>query len=392
MSPVFARPPQPAPTDPSLRIVPVRNQRDLDEFIRVPNRLYRGCPSYVPALLKERRDALSMTKNPYFRHAKAQYWLAWWGNEVVGRISAQIDDLYIARYQNATGHFGFLDADDDPRIFQALTATAEDWLRSRGMRRILGPFNLSINEECGLLVDGFDSLAVMMMGFTLPYAGQRLTEQGYTKAMDLVAYDYNVQRAAAVGKDLLDRVKNDPRVRLRTMDSSRYHEDLAVILDIFNEAWSENWGFVPFSEAEMEHVAQSMRPLIRREMVWIAEVDGLPVAMIVCLPNLCEAIAGLDGKLLPFGWLKLLWRLKVRGLKTGRVVMMGLRRAHHGSPLGAALVLLLIEALRTSTRRLGFERIELSWILEDNRRMRSIIESIQARVYKTYRIYEKALS
>jgi len=392
MSQVPAGAPGVAATDPTLRIEPVAGKRDLDEFICLPNRLYRGHTSYVAPLVLERRDALSMTKNPFFQHAKGQYWLARRGNRVVGRISAQIDDLYLAQYNDATGHFGFLDAEDDPKIFQALTATAEDWLKSRGMARVRGPFNLSINEESGLLIDGYDSLAMMMMGFTLPYAAERLAEQGYTKAKDLVAYDYDVVRATPVGRDLLDRVKRDRRVKLRTMDPARYHDDLAVVIDIFNDAWSENWGFVPFTEAEIEHAAKSMRPLIKREMVWIAEIDGEPVSMIVCLPNLYEAIAGLNGALLPFGWLKLLWRLKVRGLKTGRVVMMGLRRAYHGSPIGAALVLMMIEALRTSTSRLGFERVELSWILEDNQRMRGIIDSIQARVYKTYRIYEKALT
>ena len=387
-----ARSSGPAPTDAAIRIEPVRNGRDLDAFIRLPDRLYRDCPNYVPNLLRERREVLNESKNPYFQHAKGQYWLARDGDRVVGRISAQIDDLYLARYQNATGHFGFLDAEDDPRIFQALTAAAEDWLRSRGMSRALGPFNPSINEECGLLVDGFEAPPMMMMGFTLPYAGERLAEQGYVKAKDLIAYDYDALSGPPFGKNLLDRLKGDHRIHLRSINLSRYSEELAVILDIFNEAWSGNWGFVPFTEAEIARIAKGMRPLIRPEGVWIADVDGTPGAMIVCLPNLYEAIADLDGRLMPFGWLKLLWRLKVRGLKTARVVMMGLRRQYHASPVGAALLVMMIEAMRTNMMRIGYERAELSWILEDNLPMRRIIEGAHGKASKTYRIYEKALT
>jgi hypothetical protein len=164
-----------------------------------------------------------------------------------------------------------------------------------------------------------------------------------------------------------------------------------TVIDIFNDAWSENWGFVPFTEPEMRHAARSMRPLIRPDLVWIAELDGEAAAMIVCLPNLNEAIAGLNGRILPFGWIRLLWRLKVAGLKTGRVLLMGLRKRHHKSAIGTVLVYALLERLRVSMLRAGLRRIELSWVLEDNLAMRRVIEDVGAHVYKTYRIFEKEI-
>lgn len=368
------------------------DRRGLERFIRLPNRLYAGRPNYVAPLLIERRQTFNFDKNAYFRHAKACYWLAYRGERPVGRISAQVDTLYLERYDDATGHFGALDAEDDPDVFAALAGAAEDWLRARGMRRVVGPFTLSINEESGLLVEGFDHPSMIMMGHAEPYAAARLAEQGYRKVKDLLAYDYDYRTTPPIRFErMLRRAGAANRVRVRPADLSRYRAELRVILDIFNDAWAENWGFVPFTEAEVEQAAVAMRPLIHRDLIWIAEVDGTPACMVVCLPNLDEAIAGLDGRLLPFGWLKLLWRLKVTGVRTCRIPLMGLRRAYHRTLLGSALMLMVLASLRAGMLRRGFERAELSWILEDNTAMRRIIDDLGARIYKTYRLYEKPL-
>ncbi|HEX5080286.1 MAG TPA: hypothetical protein VFV80_14130 [Geminicoccaceae bacterium] len=381
--------PHPAP----IRIEPVAGRRGLETFIRLPNRLYRRWPGYVAPLLIKRRASLRFDKNAYFQHAEGQYWLAWRDGRPVGRISAQIDRLYLDKYRNATGHFGMLDAEDDPAIFGALLATAEDWLRARGMTRALGPFNLSINEECGLLVDGFAAPPMLMMGFDPPYAARRLEEQGYRKAKDLLAYDYDVRATPPIrGEAMLERSSEEHRVRVRPVDMSRYQAELATIMDIFNDAWSENWGSLPFTQAEITNIANGMRPLIRPELIWIAEVDDTPACMIVCLPNLYEAIADLNGKLLPFGWAKLLWRLKMRRPRTGRVLLMGIRTAWRRTLLGSALILMVLESLRRGVTKEGLERIELSWVLEDNLPMRRVIESIGGKVCKTYRIFEKSLA
>jgi hypothetical protein len=377
----------------SLRLIEVADAGALETFIRLPARLYRGHPGFVAPLALERRESLSAKKNPYFSHATTQFWLAMRGDQAVGRISAQIDRLSLERHGKTLGHFGLLDAENDPATVQALVDAAETWLRGHGMDRVRGPFNLSINEECGLLVDGFESRSVMMMGYAPPYLGPLLQAQGYAKAKDLLAYDYDIAEAKPVDpRGILKRVTADGRVRVRPIDMKRYRADLSLILDVFNDAWSENWGFLPFTEAEIVHAATSMRPLISAELVWIAEVDGEPAAMIVCLPNLNEAIADLGGNVLPFGWAKLLWRLKVSGVKSCRVPLFGVRKRYHRSPLGAALILLVLEALRVSAVKAGFEHAELSWILEDNAAIRGVIEHNGARVYKTYRIYEKSLA
>ena len=376
-----------------LTVVEVADAGALDTFIRLPAELYRGHAGFVAPLMMERRESLSPGKNPYFAHATTRFWLAMRGGRAVGRISAQIDRLSLERYGATLGHFGLLDAEDDPATIEALATAAESWLRGQGMDRVRGPFNLSINEECGLLVDGFESRSMMMMGYAPPYLGRLLEGRGYAKAKDLLAYDYDIAEAKPIDpRGLLKRVTADGRVRVRPIDMKRYRADLSLILDVFNDAWSENWGFLPFTEAEIVHAATSMRPLIRADLVWIAEVDGEAAAMIVCLPNLNEAIADLDGRLLPFGWAKLLWRLKVSGVKSCRVPLFGVRKRYHRSALGAALILVQLEALRVSAAKAGFRHAELSWILEDNAAMRSVIETNGARVYKTYRIYEKSLS
>jgi hypothetical protein len=376
-----------------LRVAPVEGRTDLDRFIRLPARLYSGWKGFVAPLVMERRDVLRQDKNPYFRHGTAQYWLAWRGDRPVGRISAQVDQLYLERHGNDAGHFGFLDAEDDPEIFHALVSAAEQWLAARGMRRLLGPFNLSSNEECGLLVDGFDATPMMMMGFTPPYVGQRLAALKFRKVKDVIAFDRAVADPLPPAvQRLMARLADSDRIVVRPLDLSRYDAELKTVIDIFNDAWSENWGFIPFTEAEMRHTARSMRPLIRPDFVWLGEMDGDAACMIVCLPNLTEAIAGLNGEILPFGWAKLLWRLKVAGLKTGRVLLMGLRKRHHRSAVGTVLLYAMLDRLRVSLLRAGFERVELSWVLEDNLPMRRVIEDVGGQVYKTYRIYEKEIA
>jgi hypothetical protein len=376
-----------------IELFEVKDRATLRAFIDLPNRLYRGRPGYVVPLDLERRESLSPQKNAYFRHADHCYWLAFRDGQPVGRISAQVDRLHQERHDAETGHFGLLDAEDDPALFQTLLGTAEDWLKSRGKTRVQGPFNLSINEECGLQVAGFGEPAMLMMGYGEAYAGRHLEGLGYARAKDLLAYDMQVDAAIEVrGAAMLKRLNRDGRVTIRPVDMKRYKAELGVILKIFNEAWADNWGFVPFTEAEMTQIATGMRPLVRPSLNWIAEVDGVPAAMIICLPNLYEAIGDLDGKLLPFGWAKLLWRLKTQKFESCRVPLMGVRKQFQGSVMGAALTLLLFQFLRNGLLEEGFKRVEMSWVLEDNLPMRRLIEDLGARPYKTYRLYEKALA
>jgi hypothetical protein len=283
-----------------------------------------------------------------------------------------------------------LEAEDDPETFQLLMETAEGWLRQKGMRRVAGPYNLSINQELGLLVDGFDTPPVMMMGHARPYYGGRIEANGYRKEKDLLAYivDSSFEPPRAM-QAIMARTKN--RIRIRSLQKARFDQELRIIRDIFNDAWSQNWGFVPWTNAEFEHLAKDLKLLVEEDLVHIAEAEGEPAAFIVGLPNINEAIRDLNGRLLPFGWLKLLWRLKVKYPQTGRVPLMGVRCKYHDSMLGAALAFGVIAALQPALIRHGLQKMELSWILEDNMGMRNILEAISGRVYKTYRIYSKDL-
>jgi hypothetical protein len=374
----------------SLRIAPVAGRRLMRNFIEMPWLLYVNDPSWVPPMIIERQWHLSK-KNPYFEHADFQAWVAYRGERMVGRISAQVDQLHLQRYQDATGFFGFLESEDDAETFRALFEAAEVWLRQKGMRRISGPFNLSINDECGLLVEGFDSPPPIMLGHALPYYGLRVEEQGYVREQDLLAYRVHPDISPPRQLEALSK-RFSGRVTVRTMRRERFKEELDIIREIFEDAWSENWGFVPFTTAEFTELGKNLKFLVASESVRIAEIDGEPAAMMVMFPNINEAIRDLNGRLLPFGWLKLLWRLKVVGIKSARVPLLGVRRCYQGSMLGAALALMVIAPLHVRARKLGIMEVDMSWILEQNQGMRKIIESVGCDLYKRYRIYQKDLN
>jgi hypothetical protein len=378
----------------SLRIQPVEDRRALKKFLLMPARLYGGDPNWVQPLLFERLEHLNPKKNPYFEHAEVAYWLALRGERPVGRISAQVDRLHLERHDDATGHFGFLEGEDDDEVFAALFDAAEAWLRARGMRQARGPFTLSINDETGLLIDGFDTPPCLMMGHVPRYYGARVEEQGFRKVRDLIAYDFDVTAPLPPrARRMLERLSKGAGLSFRPIDMRRFDQELQTIVDIFNDAWSDNWGFVPMTPAEVRYMGKNLKPIVRAEHAWIGEVAGEPAAMTVTLPNVNEAIADLHGKLLPFGWAKLLWRLKVRGTRTGRMPLMGVRKQYQGTPRGAALALGVIDAVCGWHAAHGVtRRAELSWVLEDNRPTRDIIELVGGRAYKTYRVYEKTLA
>jgi hypothetical protein len=373
----------------TLRIVPVKGRALTRTFIELPWSLYTEDPCWVPPLITERKWHLS-SKNPYFEHAKFQAWLAFRGERAVGRISAQVDHLHLQRYQDATGFFGLLEAEDNEETFRALFNVAEGWLRQQGMQRIRGPFNLSINDECGLLVDGFDTPPPIMLAHSPPYYGLRVEEQGYDREQDLLAYRVDPDLPPLRNLEALTR-RVAGKVELRTMRRDRFNEELKIIRDIFEDAWSENWSFIPFTSSEFEALGKNLKLLVDSESVRIAEVDGRPAAMIVLFPNINEIIKDLNGRLLPFGWLKLLWRLKVVGPGSGRVPLMGVRRCYQGSRLGATLALMMISSVKDTAVKKGFKEVDMSWILEQNQGMVKIIESIGGLPYKRYRIYQKGL-
>ncbi|EPC4488297.1 N-acetyltransferase [Serratia liquefaciens] len=373
-----------------IHIEQVLDKRDFKAFIAFPSSLFRDDPNWIDPLYLEREEHLSK-KNPGTDHIEWQAWVAKKEGKVVGRITAQIDALHRERYGEDTGHFGMIDAIEDPAVFSALFAAAEAWLRSKGALKITGPFSLNINQESGLLVEGFDTPPSALMTHAKPYYAANLERQGYTQGIDLLAYwmkRTDLHFSPSLAK-MMSQVRK--KVTLRRLNRKRFSEEMQVLREIFNSGWQDNWGFVPFTEHEFATMGDQLKFLVPDDMIYIAEVDSVPCAFIVGLPNINEAIADLNGSLFPFGWAKLLWRLKVSGVRTARVPLMGVRQEYQFSRIGPIIALLLIEALHDPFEKRGIDALEMSWILESNTGMRTILERIGAVPYKRYRLYEKQL-
>jgi len=375
-----------------IDIRPVLNKKDRNIFIKLPWSLYKDDPSWIPPLIMERREHLDPKKNPYFDHAEVQLWLAFRGEKCVGRISAQICAMHQKRYNDQMGQFGFLEAIDDADVFAALLKTAKDWLAERGMKRISGPYSFSINDEMGVLVEGFDRPPCFLMGHALPYYAPQLEALGFKKAKDVFAYDYIVgPDFPKVANAIIARAQKQGKIEVRPMRMSAFEEDLALILDIFNDAWSDNWRFVPMTDAEVKKLGNDLKMLVKGGYGQVAMIDGEPAAMIISLPDINHAIRDLNGRLLPFGWAKLLWRLKLTHFTDGRIPLMGVRKKFQKGALGAGLALMVVDAIRAYHYPLGAKRAELSWVLEDNDAMKTIAKIVGGRRYKTYRIYDDDL-
>ena len=375
---------------PVIHAAPVVKRADQRDFLGCAAALYRDDPHWIAPLRFEERMRV-FGKNPLFEHAEVKAWVARRGGRPLGRITAQIDRLQQETQGNQAGSFGMLEAEDDPEVFAALFGAAEAWLRERGCTEVRGPFNLSINEEAGLLVEGFDTPPCVMMGHGRPYYPARVEEQGYEKAQDLFAY--TLKSAFAPPPVMLKLAERAAReVRMRTLRRRDLAAELEILRDIFNDAWAGNWGFVPFTRAEFTELGKVMAALIPEDYVQIAEIDGRPVAFVVALPNVNEAARDLRGRLLPLGWVKLLWRLKVSGVRSGRVPLLGVRSEYHNTRLGPTLAFMVTNAVRGRLAQRGIIDVELSWILEGNSGMRNITETIGGSAYKRYRIYRKRLS
>ncbi len=371
----------------------VSGGRELATFIRLPHAIYADDPAWIPPLEVDMRMRLTK-RQPYFEHAEGELFIAWRGDAPVGRITAQIDRLHLERYKDATGFFGFLEGHDDPAIFRALLEAAAAWLRARGMRRMRGPFSWSINQESGLLVDGFDTPPAVMMGHARPWYARHVEAAGLEKVMDLIAYDFHRgMRPPEKMRAFIRRLKEKGSLKVRPMNRKRFDEELRLIMEIFNDAWANNWGFVPFTEAEIRQMGQELRFIIGERDVAIAEWKGEPAAMTVVMPDINRMIADFNGRLLPFNWLKFLWRLKFAGPpERMRMPLMGVRRKFQNTSAGAALALAVIDEVNEYHAGRGVQSAELSWILETNERVRHVIESTGAKPYKTYRIYERAIA
>jgi hypothetical protein len=376
----------------AITIRKVTTKADKLDFLRVPFSIFAEDKNWVAPLFIERLEHLDEKKNPYFKHAEAQLFIAEKNGKPVGRISAQIDHLHLERYNDACGQFGFLDAEDDPEIFAALFEAAENWLREKGMTQVHGPFSFSINDESGLLVDGFNTPPNMMMGHARVFYGSRVEANGYKKAKDLLAY---IRYFNGVLPPNLERryawANKSGDIEIRALDKSKIKTEIQTIMSIFNDAWSENWNYVPFTEAELQMLATNLKLLVDKNSVQTAYYKGKAAAFIVAMPNLNEWFSGLNGKLLPRGLPRLIGKLITKRASSFRIPLMGVRKEFQQSPIGAALSFGLIKKIHEFHAPRGVKEIELSWILEDNEPMKNMIESIGGKVYKTYRVYQKQL-
>ena len=381
----------------TVRISPVSSRTDLKTFVDLPWSIYADDPNWVPPLKDEVYALLTPGKNPWFEHGEAQFFLARRGAEVTGRISAHIDrlalDMPVEQGMGpGTGNWGLLEAKDAASA-AALIAAAEDWLRGKGMTRSLGPLSLSIWDEPGLLITGHDHPPTVMMGHNRPEYQAWVEAAGYRPVKQLKTYDLKIDtNFPPLVERIVQSGEKSSRITIRRVDKKRFSEEAAIILGILNDAWSDNWGFVPLTDAEIAYAGKKLKPIVFEDLIRIAEVEGEPVAFMMTLPDLNEAIRPLNGSLFPFGWAKLLWWLRAPKVRTMRVPLMGVVKRLQATRLASQLAFMMIEYIRRDAiSRFGATRGELGWVLDDNQGMNAVADAIESKVNKVYQIYDKAL-
>jgi len=375
-----------------IEILEANSKAQVKAFLDVPYSLYQGQANWRPPLRFERKEQLSQKKNPIAAGLDRQLFIAKRGEDVVGRIAAFINPDHRALYNDDAGHFGYFDCEENSETGQALLAAAMSFLKSKGAVKMIGPASHSTNEESGLLIDGFDTPPVLMMPYGRPDYPKMFDDFGLEKAIDLLAFDADLHAGyprPKMTQAMVKYAKTNPSITFRSMDMSRFREEVDMAMDIFNDAWSENWGYIPFTPEQINHMAAEMKPLIHADGFRVGLIDGEPAAFIWMIPNLNEAIRDLDGKLFPFGWAKLIKRLKITGVKTARIPLMGIKKKYQSQRAGLAVIASLCEDVFETGRKRGYTHCELSWVLETNKSMRKICEQASAVPYKTYRMYVK---
>ena len=374
-----------------VKIRPISTKADRKRFVDLAWDIYRDDPYWVPPLKSEIHALLDPAQNPWFGHARLQLFLAERGGEVVGRISAHVDELMLDSMPD-TGLWGLFEAKDDATA-AALIAAAEDWLRGEGMKHAIGPVSLSIWDEPGLLIDGFEEPPMAMMGHHRPAYEGWVEQAGYAKAKDLFTFalDIRIDMIPVIDRLIKAGEKND-KIVVRDVDKSKFDQEAAIILEILNDAWSDNWGFVPLTDAEVAYAGKKLKPIIVDDLCKILEYEGRPVAFMLTIPDINEMIADLDGRLFPFGWAKLLWRLRKPSTRRVRVPLMGVRKEFQSTRLASTFAFLLIEyTRRVCVDKYGINHGEFGWVLEDNQGMMSIANLPGSGINHTYRIYQKTL-
>lgn len=372
-----------------MDIEEVNGEAGMNEFIRFPWKVYQGNPHWVPPLRRDAEFLLSEKKNPFFQHAEAACFLARRNGETVGRIAAIIDRNHIEFHNEQTGFFGFFECLPDCAVARELLDTAARWLKERDIEIMRGPMNPSTNDECGFLLEGFDSPPMIMMTYTPAYYLDYMERCGLTKARDLYAYLTVIRDVAAGGR--LERLASAVKARVpgltvRPANMRRFQKEVEAVKQIYNSAWSHNWGFVPMTDAETESLAKRLQPLIVPELMIMAEVNGKPAAFFVAIPDYNQVLGKLNGALGPVAIAKFLWYS--RKIDAIRVMAMGVAEEFRKKGIEG---LLYLESFKAAVKK-GYERAEFSWILEDNILTQRGCELMGGKLYKKYRIYEKKIS
>jgi len=366
----------------------VGGRADLERFLKLPWRIYEGDSNWVPPLLSDVRGALDSARHPFYEHAEVGLFLARRGRDVVGRVAGIVNRAHNEFHDDRLGFFGLFESIDDQGVADALLRTVEEWLRARGMTAVQGPMNLSTNEEVcspGVLVDGWHRPPAVLMGHAPRYYAELITRAGFVKAKDLLAYWLESEDTPARLQRSYQRMLRDGRVKLRSLDMTRFDEEVEVVRDIYNSAWERNWGFVPMTGAELDHMARHLKPIAEPKLCVFAEVDGAPAGFVLGLPDYNVALKHVNGRLFPFGVVKLLWYR--RKIAHCRAITLGLKPEYRGRGLDG----LLIAHLFMEAKKVGIWKGECSWILEDNWDMRRGLDRIGGAPDKTYRLYEKPL-
>jgi GNAT superfamily N-acetyltransferase len=372
----------------SITVSPVRGRRDLKAFIDLPYRLHAGTV-WVPPLRLERRLFLDRKVNAYFKHGEAQYFLARRNGRVVGRITAQIDHAFNEFHKNAWGHFGFLEFEDDPEILPALLDAAAAWLTERGRDRMVGPMDFSVNDESGVLVEGFERRPMIKQPWQPPYYQTHCEAAGLTKAMDLLMWNLELddrEHMLPIMFELADGLEPNHGVRIRKMSRRHLRRDMDEFAKVYNSAWSRNWGFVPYGKEDLDAYALELQLVYDRDWFMIAENDKETVAMAITVPDLNQALEPMKGRLLPFGWWYYLTRRK--RIDRVRVGFLGVLPEYQHTGVAAGLYVEHFHQADRTHRKGG----EMGWILETNRSMNRAMEAMNGRVVKRYRIYERELT
>ncbi len=376
-----------------IQIKPVRSKEDWDRFIDLPWSIYRGDSCWVPPLKLQIRDALDVNKNPFFRHAVMRPLLALRDGQAVGRVVGIIDENHNRFHKEQTAFFGFFESINEGKVTELMLGEVSLWAKGRGMTTLRGPVNLSTNHECGLLVQGFSDPPAVMMTYNPPSYPTLLEGWGMQKAKDLFAY--SVTRNSRFAERLMaqsERLKDNSSIIVRSLDTKNFDRDIEILHEIYNDAWEENWGFVPMEPEEFKLMAKEMKAIFDPRLLLIAEVRGVPAAFSLALPDINQAVIKVrDGKLFPTGLLKMLWYLKGPGrrktINRCRVVTLGIKKEYRHFALGP---LFYTEYLKRGPE-CGYPVGEASWILEDNRAMNRALEMMCGERTKVYRIYDRAL-